>query len=150
MLAASNRTRVKPHQCLNPYHTMTIFDALEEKAFWKHCGKRRKCWLPAFSSLPAMFSILWMTTLMFSVTFNFSSANAFNLGKPKILPSGKGLKMQWIADLWQWVFWWTEKSTRALYVGANSLLQVLDFQWNFSVKLGSKELRKEVFWIFEI
>ena len=22
----------------------------------KHCGKRRKCWLPAFSSFPAMFS----------------------------------------------------------------------------------------------
>ena len=27
--------------------------------FWnnrKHCGKRRKCWSPAFSPLPAMFS----------------------------------------------------------------------------------------------
>ena len=24
--------------------TMTIFDTLEEKAFWKHCGERRKCW----------------------------------------------------------------------------------------------------------
>ena len=22
----------------------------------KHCGKRRKCWLPAFSPLPTMFS----------------------------------------------------------------------------------------------
>ena len=22
----------------------------------KHCGKRRKCWLPAFSSFPTMFS----------------------------------------------------------------------------------------------
>ena len=22
----------------------------------KHCGKRRKCWLPAFSPFPAMFS----------------------------------------------------------------------------------------------
>ena len=27
--------------------------------FWKdrkHCGKRRKCWLPAFSPFPTMFS----------------------------------------------------------------------------------------------
>ena len=24
--------------------TVMTFDALEEKAFGKHCGKRRKCW----------------------------------------------------------------------------------------------------------
>ena len=24
----------------------------------KHCGKKRKCWLPAFSSFPTMFSSL--------------------------------------------------------------------------------------------
>ena len=23
---------------------------------WEHCGKRRKCWLPAFSPFPTMFS----------------------------------------------------------------------------------------------
>ena len=33
----------------------------EKKEIWfgkggKHCGKRRKCWLPAFSPLTAMFS----------------------------------------------------------------------------------------------
>ena len=30
-----------------------------EKLLWegrKHCGKRRKCWLPAFSPFPLMFS----------------------------------------------------------------------------------------------
>ena len=73
-------------------HTMMTFDALKERAFWKHCGKRRKCWLPAFSSFPTMFSIQWNTTLMFGVTLNLSSANAFNLGKLKILSSGKGIR----------------------------------------------------------
>ena len=29
---------------------MSVFDRIE------HCGKRRKCWLPAFSPLPTMFS----------------------------------------------------------------------------------------------
>ena len=38
-----------------------------------------------------MFSILWKTTLTFWVTCNLSSANAFNLGKPKMFSSGKGL-----------------------------------------------------------
>ena len=37
-----------------------------------------------------MFSNLRKTTLTFWVTFNLSSANAFHLGKPKILSSGKG------------------------------------------------------------
>ena len=32
---------------------------------------------------------------MFCVTFNSSSANAFKLGKPKILSSGKGLNILW-------------------------------------------------------
>ena len=26
------------------------FNDPEKEAFWKHCGKRRKCWLPAFFS----------------------------------------------------------------------------------------------------
>ena len=31
----------------------------DDNCFWKgrkHCGKRRKCWLPAFSPFPTMFS----------------------------------------------------------------------------------------------
>ena len=33
----------------------------KQKFFWgwmdgKHCGKKRKCWLPAFSPFPTMFS----------------------------------------------------------------------------------------------
>ena len=36
----SNNVDKKGHFTL--YHTMTTFDAPEEKAFWKHCEKRRK------------------------------------------------------------------------------------------------------------
>ena len=50
--------------------TMTTFDAPEEK-FRSYYGKRRKCWLQAFSSFPRMFSILQKKTA--------KSANAFIL-----------------------------------------------------------------------
>ena len=39
-----------------------------------------------------MFTTLRQIDLMFKVTFNLSSANAFNLDKANILSSGKGLK----------------------------------------------------------
>ena len=50
----------------------------------KHCGKRRKCWLPAFSPFPTMFSKgvivrVVKANIFFDFTFNLSSANAFNL-----------------------------------------------------------------------
>ena len=41
---------------LTLYHTITTFNDPEKEAFWKHCGKRRKCWWPAFSPFPTMFS----------------------------------------------------------------------------------------------
>ena len=44
--------------CLTLYHTIPIFNNLEKEAFWKQCGKRRKCWKPAFSPFPTMFSTL--------------------------------------------------------------------------------------------
>ena len=32
------------------YHTIPTFNDPEKEAFWKHCAKRKKCWLqPAFS-----------------------------------------------------------------------------------------------------
>ena len=40
-----------------------------------------------------MFSILWKTTLTFWVKFNLLSANAVNLGNPKILSTGNGLTL---------------------------------------------------------
>ena len=30
----------------------------KEESFGKHCGKRRKCWLPAFSPFPTVFSTI--------------------------------------------------------------------------------------------
>ena len=39
------------------YHTIPIFNNPKEEGFGKHCGKRRKCWLPAFSPFPTVFSI---------------------------------------------------------------------------------------------
>ena len=52
---------------------MTTFDALEE--------------------LFPQFFLSCETTLMFLVTFDLLSSDAFNLGKPKILLSGKELMM---------------------------------------------------------
>ena len=43
---------------LTLYHTIPTFNDPEKVAFWKHCGKRRKCWSPAFSPFPTMFSTL--------------------------------------------------------------------------------------------
>ena len=44
--------------CLSLYHTIPTFNDREEKTFGKHYGKRRKCWSPAFSPFPIMFSTL--------------------------------------------------------------------------------------------
>ena len=56
------------------YHTIPCFHDTGEIGFWKHCGKRRKCWLPAFSPFPTMFSSMSKTF----ITFILSLANAFN------------------------------------------------------------------------
>ena len=65
-----------------------LYDPVEE-SFWKHCGKRRKCWSPAFSLFPTMFSTLSKTNLNFWVTFILSSANVLSLAESKMLSSGK-------------------------------------------------------------
>ena len=49
MIGAASRT---------PCHPILCFNNPEKEAFRKHCGKRRKCWLPAFSHFPTMFSTL--------------------------------------------------------------------------------------------
>ena len=41
---------------LTLYHTVPAFSHPIEKAFSKQGGLRRKCWLPAFSPFPTMFS----------------------------------------------------------------------------------------------
>ena len=78
---------------LTLYHTRPTFNTLAKEGFGKHCGKKRKCWEPAFSSFPAMFSILSQREIVTLTTFNLSSANAFTLVMSKNLSFGKGLNM---------------------------------------------------------
>ena len=58
----------------------------------KHCGKKRKCWEPAFSPFPTMFSILKRQTLFLESHF-LLSADALKLDKSKILSFGKELNI---------------------------------------------------------
>ena len=69
---------------------MTPFDVFVKEAFQNIVGKRRKCWLPAFSPFPTMFSYLLKTEIKIYVTFILSSRNAFNWDKVKFLSSGNG------------------------------------------------------------
>ena len=68
---------------LTLYHTIPTFNDPKEDGFGKHCGKRRKCWKPAFSPF-TVFSAL--------STFNWSSPNAFNSVMSNFFSFGKGLK----------------------------------------------------------
>ena len=44
---------------LTVYHTIPTLNNPEEKAFGKHCGKRRKCWYPAF--FPFFHNIVYLS-----------------------------------------------------------------------------------------
>ena len=69
-----------------PFITQSrVLMTLKKKAFRKHCGKRRKCWQPAFSPFHTMFSTHPEKNFCFKVALILSSANAFNLDKSKIL-----------------------------------------------------------------
>ena len=48
-------------------------------------GKRSKCWLPAFSPFPTIFSILPKSHFNLLFTFILSPANAFDLDQSSIL-----------------------------------------------------------------
>ena len=85
------------YSSLTHYHTIPTFNTSGKESLRKHCGKRRKCWLPAFSPFPTMFSTLPETNFNFSAKFNLSSANAFNMIKSKILSFGKELKLSYFA-----------------------------------------------------
>ena len=39
-------------------HTIPTYNDPEKEVFRKHCEKRRKCWRPAFSLFPTIFSTL--------------------------------------------------------------------------------------------
>ena len=76
---------------LTLYHTIPTFNDPKEEAFGKHCGKRRKCWQPAFSSFPTVFSNLLQREIVILAILHLSSANAFNLVMSKKLSFGKEL-----------------------------------------------------------
>ena len=50
-------TCIYPITCsLSLYHTIPTVNDPKKEGFGKHYGKRRKCWLPAFSPFPTVFS----------------------------------------------------------------------------------------------
>ena len=75
------------HDELTLNHTIPTLNDPENEAFWKHCGKRRKCWWPAFSPFPTMFSPSPNKNLC------LSSANAVNLDLSKNLSFGNQLRI---------------------------------------------------------
>ena len=82
---------------LTLYRTILTFNDPQNQVFFfsKHCGKRRKCWLSAFSPLATMFSTLPKTNfIFFSVTFILSSGSCFDFGLSKILSFGR-VKVLW-------------------------------------------------------
>ena len=83
--------KIKPSADLTVFHITLTFNNLEEGGFGKHCGKRRKCWKPAFSPFPTVFSTLSKGEILITTTFDFPSANAVNLVLSKNLLFGRGL-----------------------------------------------------------
>ena len=73
------------------YHTIRTFNYPVKRRLRKHCGKRRKCCLPAFSPFPTMFSSLSRTNFRFFISFILLSANTFNLDEYKMLSFDKEL-----------------------------------------------------------
>ena len=76
---------------LTLYHTIPTLIDPKKGSFWKHCGKRRKCWKPAFSPFPTMFSTQSKTKIIIWASFILLSANTFNVVTSKILSFGKEL-----------------------------------------------------------
>ena len=89
--------RILPNAVLTLYPT---FNNPQKETFWKHYGKRRKCWYPAFSPFSTMFSTLSKTDTIIWATFILSSAITFSLVWSKILSFGKELGYQFYKKLY--------------------------------------------------
>ena len=76
---------------VNSLHTIPTFNDRKEEGFGKHCGIRKKCWQPAFSSFPTVFSTLSQREFVILARLNLSPSNAFNFVMSKNLSFGKGL-----------------------------------------------------------
>ena len=69
-----------------------LLTSLKKKALENTVGKREHTyWFPAFSHFPTEFSAVSKSEITILATFNFSSANAFNLVISKILLFGNRL-----------------------------------------------------------
>ena len=75
------------------YHRIPGFKDYGEITLRKPCGKRRKCWSPAFSPFPTKFSIISQIIITISDRFDMLFANAFNFDQRKILSSCKELTL---------------------------------------------------------
>ena len=70
---------------LTLYRSILTFNNLREEGFGKHYGQNRKCWKPAFSPLPTVFSTLSRREITILAIFDLCIANAFNMVTSKIL-----------------------------------------------------------------
>ena len=71
---------------------MTPFWRVWERSLLKTLWEKEKLLVQAITPFPSMFSTLSKTEIIIFLTFNLSSANAFNLVWSKILSCGNGLK----------------------------------------------------------
>ena len=88
---------------LTNYNTIFTLNDPEKETFRKHCGKPRKCWLPAFPPFPTMFSTLSLTEIIILATYNLSSASAFNLvlSKNLLLDKVFNPKNEFLRTVWE-------------------------------------------------
>ena len=70
---------------LNHSHTMTLFDGSRKKSPFQTLWEKEKLLVQAIPPFSTMFSPLSKTEFIIFVTFDLSSANAFNLVWSKIL-----------------------------------------------------------------
>ena len=59
--------------------TISRFKYHVKESFRKYCEKRRKCWEPAFSPFPTMFSILYKRNSITGTMFKQLAAHCFSL-----------------------------------------------------------------------
>ena len=57
------------------YHTIQTFNDPEKEGFWKHCGKRRKCWWTSIFSFSHNVLFPLQKKFNFAAIFIFLSAN---------------------------------------------------------------------------
>ena len=85
------------HNLLEKFRQLTLYQPIssfinpKNKGFWKHGGKRRKCWWPAFSPFPTVFFTQLEAKSIILLTFYLSFPNHFNFDVSIYLCFGRGL-----------------------------------------------------------